>query len=216
MSANVIIFDFDGTLADTLDAVVNITNRLAGEFGYQPTAPEQLAEIRNLSSREIVKQSGISVFKLPFLLRKVKEELRNDVYQLKLVPEIKDALVQLHARGNVLGIVTSNSEENVRTFLEIQGLRELFSFIYSGTALFGKHKVLRKFLRKNNLTPEDVIYVGDETRDIEASMKIRIKVVAVSWGFNSAQALAAQNPDFLIHHPRELVEVLGSLQRVVS
>jgi phosphoglycolate phosphatase-like HAD superfamily hydrolase len=100
--------------------------------------------------------------------------------------------------------------------LEIQGLRELFSFIYSGTALFGKHKVLRKFLRKNNLAPEDVIYVGDETRDIEASMKIRIKVVAVSWGFNSAQALAAQNPDFLIHHPRELVEVLGSLQRVVS
>jgi len=62
------------------------------------------------------------------------------------------------------------------------------------------------------LNPEEVIYVGDETRDIEASQKINIKVIVVSWGFNSRTVLAEHNPDFLIHQPQELIEVMKSLR----
>ena len=71
-------------------------------------------------------------------------------------------------------------------------------------------------MKINKLTPEEVIYVGDETRDIEASKTIPIKVIAVSWGFNSAEALAKQNPDFLIQKPSELLKVMGNLQHNVS
>jgi phosphoglycolate phosphatase len=53
-----------------------------------------------------------------------------------------------------------------------------------------------------------VIYVGDETRDIEAARKIQIQVIAVSWGFNSREVLAEQKPDFLISHPSQLIEVV--------
>jgi phosphoglycolate phosphatase-like HAD superfamily hydrolase len=70
-------------------------------------------------------------------------------------------------------------------------------------------------MKINNLSSEEVIYVGDETRDIEASKKINIKVIAVSWGFNSGEVLAKHNPDFLIHKPSELIEVLRSLQKRV-
>jgi len=213
MSVKVIIFDFDGTLADTLDAVVTITNRLAVEFGYKPTAPEELAQIRNLSSREIVKQSGISIFKIPFLLRKLKADLRNDIQHLNPIVGIKEALIQLKDEGNVLGILTSNSEENVKLFLKKHRMQELFSFIYSETKLFSKHKAISKFLKQNYLTPEDVIYVGDETRDIEASKKIHVKVIAVTWGFNSKEALVKHNPDFLIHQPNELSEVIRIIKK---
>jgi phosphoglycolate phosphatase-like HAD superfamily hydrolase len=216
MSVKVIIFDFDGTLADTLDALVIITNRLALEFGYKQTAPEELAQIRNLSSREIVEQSGISILKIPFLLKKVKLALGNDIQKLNPILGIKEALTHLKNEGNSLGILTSNSEENVSVFLRNQGMEDLFSFIYSGTSLFGKHKVIRKFMKDNNLKTEEVIYVGDETRDIEASKRINIKVIAVSWGFNSREALAKHNPDFLIHKPGELIEVIASLQKIVS
>jgi phosphoglycolate phosphatase-like HAD superfamily hydrolase len=216
MSVKVIIFDFDGTLADTLDALVIITNRLAVEFGYKQTAPEELAQLRNLSSREIVKQSGISIFKLPFLLKQVKLALGNDIQKLNPILGIKEALTHLKNEGNSLGILTSNSEENVSVFLRNQGMEDLFSFIYSGTSLFGKHKVIRKLMKDNNLKTEEVIYVGDETRDIEASKRINIKVIAVSWGFNSREALAKHNPDFLIHKPYELIEVIASLQKIVS
>jgi phosphoglycolate phosphatase-like HAD superfamily hydrolase len=216
MSVKVIIFDFDGTLADTLDALVIITNRLALEFGYKQTAPEELAQMRNLSSREIFEQSGISIFQLPFLLRRVKLALHKDIQKLSPILGIKEALTHLKNEGNRLGILTSNSEENVSVFLKKHGIEDLFSFIYSGTTLFGKHKVIRKFMKQNNLNTQEVIYVGDETRDIEASKRINIKVIAVSWGFNSREALAKHNPDFLIHKPGELIEVIASLQKIVS
>jgi phosphoglycolate phosphatase-like HAD superfamily hydrolase len=213
MTVKVIMFDFDGTLADTLDTLVTITNRLALEFGYKPTAPEELAQIRNLSSREIVMQSGISIFKIPFLLKKIKGNLHNEIQYLNSIPGIKEALIQLKYEGNILGILTSNSEENVRIFLKKQGMEELFSFVYSETTLFSKHKIIRKFMKENYLSSEEIVYVGDETRDIESSKKIPIKVIAVSWGFNSREVLAKHKPDFLIHKPSELIEVMGSLQK---
>ncbi|HEY9637145.1 MAG TPA: HAD-IA family hydrolase [Coleofasciculaceae cyanobacterium] len=215
MSVKVIVFDFDGTLADTFDAIVKISNGLAREFGYKPADPEKLAQIRNLTSREIIKQSGISIFKIPFLLKKLKENLHNDIQNLSPIPGIKELLTQLKIEGHILGILTSNSEENVRLFLKNQEMQDFFSFIYAEPTLFSKHKILRKFIIQNQLDPEEVIYVGDETRDIEASKKIPVKVIAVTWGFNSGEALAKQNPDFLVHKPSELLDVMGSLQKIV-
>jgi phosphoglycolate phosphatase-like HAD superfamily hydrolase len=216
MNKTVIIFDFDGTLADTLDALVSISNRLAVEFGYPATTPEDIPKLRNLSSREIIKQSGISIFKLPFVLKKVRESLQYEMQDLNLIPEIKETLTWLKKEGNCLGILTSNSEINVKLFLHKHGIEHLFSFIYSETSLFGKDKSLKKLMRINHLRPKNIIYVGDETRDIEASKKINVRVVAVSWGFNTGEVLAKHHPDFLIHQPSELIEVLGGLQKIVS
>jgi phosphoglycolate phosphatase len=205
---NIIIFDFDGTIADTFDAVLNITNSLAKELGHKPPSPEDVKRLRNLDSREIIKQSGIPLFRLPFLLRRIKSELRREIAQLQPIDGMKDALKSLKRRGDRLGIVTSNSEENVALFLETHGLGELFDFTYSGTTLFGKARVINHILRKYGLSSDTVIYVGDETRDIEAAKRIGIQVIAVSWGFNAEQALARQKPDFLIHSPSQLVNVV--------
>lgn len=211
-----IIFDFDGTLADTFDALVMITNRLALEFGYPPTTPDELPKLRNLSSREIIRQSGVSLFKIPFFLKKIREYLHQEILNLKTIPGIQEALVQLKHEGYCLGILTSNSEENVKLFLQKYEMQDLFNFIYSETSLFSKDKSLSKLMKKNNLSLDEILYVGDETRDIEASKKIQIQVIAVTWGFNSGEILAKHNPDFLIQQPSELIEVLGSLQQIVS
>ena len=216
MSKKVIIFDFDGTLADTLDVLISITNRLAGEFGYPPTTPQEVPNLRNLSSREIRKRSGVSIFKLPFLLKKVRDHLHQEIQDLHTFAGLKEALIHLKNEGNCLGILTSNSEQNVKVFLNKQGMQDLFSFVYSETSLFSKDRSLRKLMKKNDLKPEDIIYVGDETRDIEASKRIHVKVIAVGWGFNSGEVLAKHHPDFLIYQPSELIEVLGSLQQSVS
>ena len=213
MSVKVIIFDFDGTVADTFDTLVNITNSLAPEFGYKQASQEDIVKIKNLTSREIIKQSGVSVFKLPWLLRKVAAELNNEIHYLHPVAGIKEALVDLKKRGNQLGIITSNERENVRIFLQNNGMPNLFDFVYSGTRIFGKSRVINNFLRQANLQPDEIIYVGDETRDIEAAKKSKVRVIAVSWGFNSKEVLAEQKPDFLIDRPSELIEVIQSLQQ---
>ncbi|NEQ27393.1 MAG: HAD hydrolase-like protein, partial [Microcoleus sp. SIO2G3] len=104
MSVKVIIFDFDGTIADTFDAVVRISNRLASEFGYKQAVPDDLAKIRSLGSREIIKQSGISLFKIPFLLKRLKADLHSEILHLNPISDIKEALTQLNNEGNQLGI----------------------------------------------------------------------------------------------------------------
>ncbi|MBD2121728.1 HAD-IA family hydrolase [Trichocoleus sp. FACHB-262] len=209
---SVIIFDFDGTLADTLEAIVAITNRLAIEFGYKAVNSEEVKKLQNLSSQEIIRYSKIPILKLPFLMRRVKNELKQEIPHLKPIHGIQEALWALKQDGNRLGIVTSNAESNVLTFLKHHDLYELFDFVYSGSSLFGKNKVLSRLLLQKQINPNTVIYVGDETRDIEAAKQVKIKSVAVSWGFNSRQALARQNPDFLIGQPDELLAIAQSLR----
>lgn len=206
----VIVFDFDGTIADTHDALVEITNRLSGEFGYNPLDEQKLLELKNLSSRDIVKTSPISIFKLPFLFKKIKFELGKQIKNLHPVAGLGEALYALKKSGYQLGIITSNEKSNVTDFLKSNDLENLFDFIYSGIAIFGKDKIMAKFVKENGLNMGEAIYVGDETRDIEAAKKSGLKVIAVSWGFNSAAILAKHQPDYLICHPKELLDVLGN------
>lgn len=202
----VIIFDFDGTIADTVEALVVIANRLAIEFGYPQITPEELALLRNLTSREIIKYSGISVFKIPFLVKKVKGELKRKIPELKPISGIKEALFTLKEKDYRLGIITSNSEDNVKEFLRINNLDGTFEFIYSGVTIFGKTTIINNVLKQKQIKSSEAIYVGDETRDIEASQKANIKVIAVTWGFNNEEVLAKQNPNFVIRYPRELLD----------
>jgi phosphoglycolate phosphatase len=210
MTQKVIIFDFDGTIADTVDALVTIANRLALEFGYVPINSQELAILRNLTAREIIKYSGVSLLKIPFLVKKVKGELKHKIPEIKPIDGINAALIELHNQGYHLGIITSNSQDNVNEFLKCHNLDSLFGFIYSGVTIFGKTTIINNVLRQKQFKPEAVIYVGDETRDVESAKKANIKVIAVSWGFNSSEALSKQKPAFLIHHPRELVDVIKS------
>jgi len=213
MTQKVIIFDFDGTIADTVDALVSIANGLAQKFGYIPITQEELALLRNLNSREIIKYSGISILKIPFLVKKVKSELKSKIKELKPISGIKETLLVLNNNGYKLGIITSNSQENVTDFLRVNDLDNLFDFVYSGVTIFGKTTIINNVLKQKQIKPQEVIYVGDETRDIEASKKANIKVIAVTWGFNSQEVLAKQNPDFLIQEPYELLEVIKGLSQ---
>jgi phosphoglycolate phosphatase len=206
-------FDFDGTIADTLEQFVNIVNRLAIEFGYRVTSPEEVDRLRQLSSQDILKVSAIPLWQIPFLIRRLKKELNREIQFLTPIPGMKTTLQQLKARGIKLGILTSNSQENVAKFLQQNGMEDLFERVYTGSSILGKDKVLRKILRQENLQPQELVYVGDETRDIDAAGKSGVRAIAVGWGFNSPRALAAHRPDFLVREPRELMEVLETMER---
>jgi phosphoglycolate phosphatase-like HAD superfamily hydrolase len=214
MTPRLIVFDFDGTLADTPRTFITIVNRLADEFGYNPLSDEQALQLQGLSSREIVRQSQVSVFKLPFLLRKVKREFTKEMAAVAPIPGIEKALQDLKDRGYLLGILTSNLKENVTEFLENHQLQNLFEFIYSGVTLFGKHKPIQRLLRLYDLPAEAFVYVGDETRDIEAARKSRVRSIAVTWGFNSLAILSQHHPDAVVSHPQALVEAIAQLADV--
>jgi phosphoglycolate phosphatase len=215
MSIQTVIFDFDGTIADSHNKIIEIINRLSDEFGYPPVDDEELTRLKNSSSKEILKNAKISLFKIPFLVRRVQRELREEIDDLHLIEGVREALLELKDRGYQLGIITSNVKNNVLAFLETNDLDRLFDFIYSGTNLFGKHRTIKRVLKRHNLKVDRVIYIGDETRDIVSSRRSKIKVIAVGWGFNSVEVLEQYQPDLLVHHPQELLEAIQNTEDLV-
>ncbi len=204
-----IIFDFDGTLADSMQTLVEITNELAAEFGYRPITPQQIDDWQKLSSRQILKMSGISLWQIPFLMRRFRKAFRQKADRVKLFPEIVPMLHSLKFSGYKIGIVSSNSVENISAVLHKHHVEHLFSFIDS-SSVFGKGRAIRASLRANYIRREDAIYVGDEIRDIDAARRGKISSVAVTWGFNHADTLSVHQPDYLINKPQEILQLLAS------
>lgn len=211
MAIKAVLFDFDGTIADTHDAFLAIVNRLAGEFGYPRVDQAELMRLKKLSSAEVIKYAQVSPFKIPFILKRFKKELGKEIINLKPHLQMAEVLAWLKDRGYVLGIVTSNSPDNVRIFLEKNNLGNYFNFIKAGTTLFGKNRIINRVLKEHNLPAAEVIYVGDETRDISAAKKSHLVMIAVAWGFSSPAILQEYEPDFLIHHPHELLTAIATL-----
>ena len=208
-----IIFDFDGTIADSLSALVTVTNRLAREYNYAEIDDSQVDQLRQLSSRAIIQRSNIPLLKVPFLMKRLRLELSQEIKTIQPVPGIELALRQLKAMGYPLGIVTSNSTSNVDEFLMHHQLTDLFDFTHSATTLFGKHRALRRLIRRRQLDPKAVIYVGDETRDIVSAHRIAIRVIAVTWGYNAKEILLQHQPDCLVHHSSDLALAVQQLNR---
>ena len=204
----IIIFDFDGTLADSFADIMAVFNELAHEYGLHEIKPEEISELRKVSSREILKKFNFPTWRLPFLLKKGRQIFGQKIASVALFPGIKEVLTELKANGCTLGILSSNSEENICRSLACNRA-DPFDFVYTASNLFGKDKALKKIIKKYKYNPEDVIYVGDETRDIEAAQKCGIKIISVSWGFNDREILAKFNPDYLIDKPEELLKILN-------
>lgn len=203
-----LIFDFDGVIADTLLAAVGIYNQIAGENGYRSVAPDELPRLRNLDVRGVLEDLDISKRKLPFLLARGRRLLKSNIAELPLIDGMADILPKLRENAHYFGILTSNASENVEAFLDTHGLRDLFTFISSTTKLSGKHKHLRSIARTFSLNPAEMLYIGDEIRDVRAAKKAGIAMAAVTWGFNSRDSLAAETPLHLVDAPADLQEVI--------
>ena len=208
-----LIFDFDGTIADTLGSIVRITNRIAPEYGYSPTTPEKLKYYQSLSTQEMLRQSELPLFRLPFLLRRVRKEMAAEINNVPIASDLVPTFRDLLAHNHQLMIMSSNSRRNIEGFLAVHGIEDVFESIQGGVGLLSKARVLKRIIQKGGIDFSQVIYVGDETRDIDASKQIGILIAAVTWGFSSRDALAAQDPAFLVDHPRQL---LGAAQTLVN
>ena len=161
----------------------------------------------------MLKQSEIPLFRLPFLLRRVRRELGRELETVPVAPDLAPALRELVARGHHLTIMSSNTRRNIENFLIRHEIRDVFGSIQGGVGLLSKGRVLKRIVQRGNLDFSQVIYVGDETRDVDASNQVGILVAAVTWGFSSREALSKQNPAFLIDHPRQLI---GAAQTLVN
>jgi phosphoglycolate phosphatase len=203
-----IVFDFDGTIADSFELAHQILNKLAERHGFRPVADSEVEVMRQMSMREFFSTLGISLIRLPMLAVLARRELRAHIAGVPPIAGIPEALQELKKKNIHLGILTSNDPDNVNTFLERHNLRPLFEFVHCSRDVFGKAHRVKALIRKFNLTPEQVIYVGDMDADIDAAHQSGIRVAGVTWGYQAQPILEKHNPTWLFSDPAELLSLV--------
>lgn len=206
MTLSTLIFDFDGTLVNSLEPTLRLANALAPEFGYRAAQPHEIEALRCSSYRSIAAQLGIKWHKIPLIAARIRRELSSTVAQMGTFEGLPEALEELRSRGLRFGVLTSNDRENVQRFLAAQKLPD-FDFISTSASVWGKQHRLKTLLRRRGLSTAEVAYVGDEVRDIEATKALGICMIAVGWGYATAAHLAAHGPDHLVRTPADLLSL---------
>jgi len=203
-----IIFDFDGTIADTFDESYNIYNELAPRYKCKQVTLKEREILRNKKPQEFLKKYGITKMKIALLLLKGRRKMQKKMGKMKPIKDIVRVIKSIKSLGFKMGIMTSNSKKNVKIFLENNGLSKEFDFIRSGRHIFSKSRSIKSILRRKRLSKKSVILIGDETRDIEAAKKVGIPVIAVSWGYNATGILKSLNPEKTANTPSKLLKII--------
>lgn len=205
----VIIFDFDGTIADSVDVFVDIAHRISGS--HEKIEAEELRSLRGLI--RFGQRVGAPYWKFPLVLSKVRSMTEKHIDQIKPFRGMTGIIKSLHDRGARLFIVSSNSETTIAKFLELNDLTGYFSGIYGSRRLVkSKTRSLAALVRYEKLVVKDCTFVGDEPSDHQASSALGMRWVAVSWGFASRETLERLKPVALVDRPSELAAYFKLLQ----
>ena len=206
-----VIFDFDGTIADTMPFSFSRSLELLRKEKIDLPEKEIIKKIKSNSYLELMKEFKLSWLRIPFMLQIVKQtqrDLYSQIDKIKIFPGIKKLLKGLKNNNYRIGILSSNMQRNVNKFIKIKRLN-FFDIIYCESNILGKDQTFRKMMRKYNLKPEEIIYIGDEIRDIVACKKVGIKIIGVSWGLHTFEALQKNGVDYIVKKPSEILKIIN-------
>lgn len=205
-----VIFDFDGTLADSFPYFLSTVNLLAEKYNFPRIDPENVDQLRGMDARQLMKNAKLPAWKIPLIARSFISLMSRDIHQIRLFEGIADVLKQLSDQGVRLAVVSSNSEENIRRVLGPENV-PLITYYGCGTTLFGKQHKFRKAMAKSGVTSGDVLCIGDEVRDIEAAREAAMAFGAVAWGYTHVDALKSHSGIDLFDAPKDILRaVLGT------
>lgn len=201
-----VIFDFDGTLVDSLPAVVKVFEELVGR--KKRFTPEEIEKLRHLTLAQLAYELKIPRWKAPILLFRGRRMLRRHLRSIRLHEDIATIIKQLNEQHR-LYIVSSNSRQNIVKYLQWHELEDYFVEVYGGASMLGKAPKLNKLVHNEHLDPKETWYIGDEVRDVAAAKEVGVHAAAVTWGYNTQDALEGTSPEKIFATTKQLAENFG-------
>jgi phosphoglycolate phosphatase-like HAD superfamily hydrolase len=200
-----IIFDFDGTIADSFELMLEIAEEIAG---VERPSDEVIEYYKQFPLTKVVRELHIPITRIPRLILKGRQKMHERIHEVHPFKGMPEVLEKLHDHKDYhLLLMSSNSEQNVRTFLRENDLERFFDSVVGNVGVFNKAAALKKTIRHNRLDAKNCFYVGDEVRDVVGASKAGVEPIAVSWGYQARDALAKYHPFALVDKPHDLLAV---------
>ena len=213
-SKRVIIFDFDGTIADTVPVIIDIFHKVERRK-TRLTKDEELlvraAALLQVKMKTIIRDAiriGIPLWRLPFIFAISQAILSRRMHEVKAFPGMKQLIAELHAEGNMLFIVSANTPSNIKKFLKNEGLSPYFTKVYGSVRSSRKAKIIARIAKKHNAHSGNVFYIGDESRDIHAAQAAGVGSIGVRWGYNDEAQLRASEPQAIATKASDIATLL--------
>lgn len=209
MKYKLVIFDFDGTLADSFPWALTIINDVADMYGIRRVSDDEVDSLRGMSTRALAKHLHVPWHKVPGIARHMRKMMQRDIDRIPLIEGMDELLPRLAGMGIQIAVVSSNTRANVQRVLGPAN-SELIDYYECGVALLGKSGRFRKILRRARVRAHEALCIGDELRDLEAAHKAHIPFGAVTWGYNLADAMREHSPRAVFTTVRDIeAEVAG-------
>ena len=214
-STRAVLFDFDGTFADTAPDLAAAVNAMRTARGLQALAASLVRPYASMGARGLLRIGFDMTPEHPQYLAMRDEFL--DLYahalcvQTRLFAGMAELIAALVARAIAWGIVTNKSSRFTTRLVEELGVSPNCVICGDSTPHLKPHPApLLAAAEKLGLAPRDCLYVGDDLRDIQAARAAGMRCVAVQYGYHGTDnpGPASWNADAIISHPAELLEHL--------
>ena len=210
-----VLFDLDGTFADTAPDLANAINGMRAARGLEPLPVSATRPVTSLGARGLLAAGfGIgpdhpdyAALREEFLDRYERDICR----ETRLFPGNAELIDALDSRALRWGIVTNKAERLARRLLDALNVTGRAACIVGGdtTPHLKPHPApLHAACRIIGADPRACVYVGDDLRDIQAARAAGMKSVAAAWGYLNGSEPESWKPDYLISRPAELLDLL--------
>ena len=214
-----VVFDMDGTLANSFGLIVCSFNYAAGKFMGTPITTKEAISIPGGTLEE---QLGnyMPLRHVPHAVERYHAYYRQHFdLNASTYPGIDQLLFTLKRRGVNLAVYTGADEESAQFTMQKLGLSRFFSTIVTGGDV-RKPKPdsegLRIVMNATGARSNQMTYVGDHPNDVKASRNAGIKSAAAYWGSLHKEELETLEPDFTFRHPSEAVGLLECSKQSLS
>ena len=211
-----VIFDFDGTLADTKENIILTFQMTMKELGVEIKSRQECAATIGLTLEDAFKvlYPGMAAERYALLrdtYRRIFKENRK-ILVPGLFPEVMETLEELRRRGYLMSIASSRQSPSLHSFLEDMKIAHLFEYAVGGDNV--EHPkpapdAVLQILRHYNLSAEEAFVVGDMPFDINMATNAGVKSCGVTWGNADAAQLKESGANYVIDKMSQLLEILN-------
>lgn len=203
---SLVMFDYDGVIADSLDAHVNSFLAAFRDNGYtNVNTAQDIIDLYEDNVYRSMADMGLSEEEIDRILDSYNEKQALLLDQIQLFPQIRELFSDLVSAGHRVYIITSNTAEAVSGVLRKRGISGVEKVMGSETA---KSKIKKIHMAMAWHPDLKAYYVGDTKGDIYEGRHAGAATVGVAWGWHGPDKLLESRPDHLIYAPGELIQLL--------